>query len=141
MQGTENPLKEFVPDAVWACVMALRELEDYTTLPDDLQGSAKRWREWMELERPEDEPLPGDWKRMSDFDQLLLFRALRPDRLTSAMARFVCTVIDPKFTQSVPFNLDRSFADARSHVRFPKSPCFRCDCAAPARAVFLVAYR
>jgi dynein heavy chain, axonemal len=81
-----------------------------------LQGSAKRWREWLELERPEDEPLPGDWKRMSDFDQLLVFRALRPDRLTSAMARFVRTVIDAKFTQSVPFNLERSFADASAAV-------------------------
>jgi dynein heavy chain, axonemal len=63
----------------------------------------------MELERPEDEPLPGDWKRMSDFDQLLLFRALRPDRLTSAMSRFCATVIDPAFTRSVPFDLERSY--------------------------------
>ena len=38
-QGVENPLKEFVTDAVWACVMSLRELEDYSTLPDDLQVS------------------------------------------------------------------------------------------------------
>jgi hypothetical protein len=36
-QGQENPLKEFVTDPVWACVMALRELEGYSTLPDDLQ--------------------------------------------------------------------------------------------------------
>lgn len=114
--GTDNPLREFVSDAVWACVCALRELDDYATLPDDLQGSAKRWREWLELERPEDEPLPGDWKRMPDFDQLLLFRALRPDRLTSAMARFVRTVIDAKFTRSVPFNLERSFEDASAAV-------------------------
>jgi dynein heavy chain, axonemal len=115
-QGQENPLREFVSDTVWACVMALRELDDYSTLPDDLQGSAKRWREWLELERPEDEPLPGDWKRMSDFDQLLLFRALRPDRLTSAMSRFVRTIIDAKFTQSMPYNLERSFADSSAAV-------------------------
>lgn len=70
----------------------------------------------MELERPEDEPLPGDWKRMSDFDQLLLFRALRPDRLTAAMSTFVRTVIDVKFTQSVAFNLERSFADSSPSV-------------------------
>ncbi len=28
----------------------------------------------MELERPEDEPLPGDWKRMPEFERLLIFR-------------------------------------------------------------------
>lgn len=37
---------------MWGSVQALKELEDYTTLPDDLVGSSKRWREWMELERP-----------------------------------------------------------------------------------------
>jgi dynein heavy chain, axonemal len=37
-QGIENPLREFVADSAWACVMALRELDDYTTLPDDLQA-------------------------------------------------------------------------------------------------------
>lgn len=41
-----------VPKSVWGSVQALKELEDYTTLPDDLVGSSKRWREWMELERP-----------------------------------------------------------------------------------------
>jgi dynein heavy chain len=39
-QGQDNPLREFVTDSVWACVMALRELDDYATLPDDLQVSA-----------------------------------------------------------------------------------------------------
>jgi dynein heavy chain len=41
-----------VSKSVWGSVQALKELDDYATLPDDLVGSAKRWREWMELERP-----------------------------------------------------------------------------------------
>ena len=36
-----------------------QELDEYRQLPDDLVGSSKRWMEWMALERPEDEPLPG----------------------------------------------------------------------------------
>ena len=78
-------------------------------LPDDLIGSSKRWREWMELERPEDEPLPGDWKRMPEFDRLLLFRAVRPDRLTSAMARFVTGLLGAKYVTSQPYDLERSY--------------------------------
>lgn len=31
----------------------------------------------------------GDWKRMPQFSRLLLFHALRPDRLTAAMSKFV----------------------------------------------------
>ena len=63
----------------------------------------------MELERPEDEPLPGDWKRMPEFDRLLLFRAVRPDRLTSAMARFVTGLLGAKYVTSQPYDLERSY--------------------------------
>jgi dynein heavy chain len=42
VSGMDNPLREFVSDPVWASVMALRDLDEYSSLPDDLQGSAKR---------------------------------------------------------------------------------------------------
>lgn len=63
----------------------------------------------MELERPEDEPLPGDWKRMPEFERLLIFRTLRPDRLTAAMQRFVSNTIGKEYTASQPYDLERSF--------------------------------
>ncbi len=37
----------------------MQDVEGYAHLPDDLAASAKRWQEWMETERPEDETLPG----------------------------------------------------------------------------------
>jgi hypothetical protein len=63
----------------------------------------------MELERPEDEPLPGDWKRMPEFDRLLLFRAVRPDRLTSALNKFVTGLLGAKYCTSQPYDLERSY--------------------------------
>jgi hypothetical protein len=36
-----------------------QDLDEFGSLPDDLAGSAKRWQEWMELERPEEDVLPG----------------------------------------------------------------------------------
>lgn len=67
----------------------------------------------------EDEPLPGDWKRMPEFDRLLLFRALRPDRLTAAMRKFVTNMIGAKYVTSQPYDLERSFQDSS-----PGSPIF-----------------
>lgn len=122
MTGIDNPLSEWMSDSSWGTVHALKELDDYASLPgrlckssffslvlDDLIGSSKRWREWMELERPEDEVLPGEWKRMMEFDQLLIFRALRPDRLTAAMSRFVTKVIGQQYVTSQPFDLELSY--------------------------------
>lgn len=114
--GHDNPLSEWVSDSVWASVQALREIEEYQSLSDDLIGSAKRWREWMELERPEDEPMPGDWKKMSQFQQLLLFRAIRPDRMSNALSSFVKEELGAEYITSLPFNLERSFEDATPSV-------------------------
>ncbi|EFN51784.1 hypothetical protein CHLNCDRAFT_37234 [Chlorella variabilis] len=91
--GQPNPVSELLPQTCWQSVLALKELADYHALPEDLFASYMRWKEWVEMERPEDEPLPGDWKRMPQFDQLLLFQALRPDRVTAAMAKFVANTL------------------------------------------------
>lgn len=49
---------------------------------------------------------------MPEFDRLLLFRALRPDRLTAAMRKFVTAVLGGRYVASAPFDLEASFADA-----------------------------
>ncbi|CAG9462750.1 unnamed protein product [Pedinophyceae sp. YPF-701] len=114
--GVDNPVHEWVADPCWAAVQALKQLDDYSSLPDDLVGSAKRWREWMELERAEEELPPGDWKRMSEFDRLLIFRALRPDRLTNAMRKFVHNTIGEAYVTSEGFDLERSLEDSAPHI-------------------------
>jgi len=46
---------------------------------------------------------------MPEFDRLLLFHALRPDRLTAAMSKFVANTMGKEYVTSQPFNLERSF--------------------------------
>ena len=58
VNGT-NPAPDWLPQSCWQATLALKEIEEYQMLPEDLVSSSKRWREWMEAERPEDEPLPG----------------------------------------------------------------------------------
>ena len=48
------------------------------------------WKEWVELPKPEDEDLPGEWEgKCTPFQKLLLLRALRTDRVTAALTRFI----------------------------------------------------
>jgi dynein heavy chain len=56
---------------------------------------------------------------MPEFERLLLFRALRPDRLTAAMKMFVTNIIGAKYVTSQPYDLERSFVDAS-----PGTPIF-----------------
>ena len=46
---------------------------------------------------------------MAEFERLLLFRALRPDRLTVAMRLFVFSTLGKEFATSQPFDLEASF--------------------------------
>jgi len=115
--GTTNPCSEWLLDEYWATCRELEnQLEQFGGLTADLEGSAKRWREWSEEPRAEVEPLPGDWKKMSPFDQLLLIRSLRPDRMAEALSIFVANLIGEKYTISQSFDLEKSFQDSRPDV-------------------------
>ena len=51
----------------------------------------------------------GEWKRMPELDRLIIVRALRPERLTAALSRFVAAAIGSQYITSQPFSLERSF--------------------------------
>ncbi len=117
--GIENPLNEWLDDGAWLTCNALKEFDAFEKLPDDLVGSAKRFREWFELERPEEAPFPGDWKKLPEFEKLLLMRALRLDRMNEAIAAYVKNIIGIQYVTSQPFNLARSYRDVT-----PATPVF-----------------
>jgi len=117
--GIDNPLNEWLDDSAWLTCQALKEFEAFEKLPDDMVGSAKRFREWFELERPEEVGLPGDWKKLPEFEKLLLIRALRTDRMSEALSAFVRQIMGAKYITSQPFNLEKSYKDVS-----PQTPVF-----------------
>lgn len=110
--GTDNPLSEWLDDKAWATLQTLKQFELYERLPDEIVGSAKRFRDWYELERPEEQPLPGDWKKMPEFNRLLIMRCLRPDRMSEALGLFAKNCVGSKYVNFRAFDLARSFEDA-----------------------------
>ena len=113
----DNPCSEWLLNENWYMVKALEEqLEQFANISGDLEGSAKRWREFTENPRAETEPLPGDWKKLGGFDRLLAIRALRPDRMSDALSMFVADMLGAKYTMSQPFNLEKSYEDTRPDV-------------------------
>ena len=45
--GSDNPLSDCIPQASWNTVCALSRLQEFSNLVSDINGSAKRWREWI----------------------------------------------------------------------------------------------
>lgn len=64
---------------------ALANLDEFRNLDRDIEGSAKRWKKFVESEAPEKEKFPQEWKNKSALQKLCIMRALRPDRMTYAI--------------------------------------------------------
>lgn len=56
----------------WQSINALKELEAFTRLPADIEAAPKRWKEWCEFEKPEQEKLPQDWKSKTAMQRLCI---------------------------------------------------------------------
>jgi len=100
----ESPFKEWLDASQWHSVISLSTFElprggdeegnnvvetPFAGLDRDMLESSRRFRDWHDLERPEEAALPGDWKKIPEAKKLLVIRALRPDRLMSAISAFV----------------------------------------------------
>lgn len=57
-----------------------------------MEASPNRFKEWYNKPRPESTPLPLEWRKLdteSPFMKLLVVRAMRMDRMTTAMSNYV----------------------------------------------------
>ena len=69
----------------FVCSQALSNMEEFRNLDRDIEGSAKRWKKFVESECPEKEKFPQEWKNKTALQKLCMMRALRPDRMTYAV--------------------------------------------------------
>lgn len=102
--GLNSPV-DFLSAVSWGGIKALANLDEFKGLDKDLEGSAKRWKKFVESECPEKEKFPGEWKNKSALQRLCMMRALRPDRMTYAVTGFIEEKLGSKFisARSIPF--------------------------------------
>ncbi|GMO17872.1 MAG: hypothetical protein Ta2E_09030 [Mycoplasmoidaceae bacterium] len=73
-------------------------------------------QKWRDLETPENEKLPLDYKNKSEFQKLLVIRALRSDRIVNAFTQFISTQIWEKYTDDVTFTLKETSEESASQM-------------------------
>eukprot|EP00163_Fabomonas_tropica_P009916 TRINITY_DN1985_c0_g1_i1.p1 TRINITY_DN1985_c0_g1~~TRINITY_DN1985_c0_g1_i1.p1 ORF type:complete len:4225 (-),score=1474.45 TRINITY_DN1985_c0_g1_i1:598-13272(-) len=118
--GDDNPLSDWLPNSAWNSVMALSSIRAFAELPSDMEQSPSRFKEWCDVDTPEDERLPLEWKSLNSFQKLLVIRCLRPDRLTAAITKFVGEKLGPQFIAPSPtFNIQQGVEDTT-----PTTPIF-----------------
>ncbi|KAK8861127.1 hypothetical protein M9Y10_012822 [Tritrichomonas musculus] len=107
-----NPAPEWLTDSCWGAAVGLSSLEAFKSIGQDITMRTKPWQKWCDLEMPENEKLPLDYKNKTEFQKLLVIRALRPDRMVNALTQFISNQIGEKFTEDVVFTLQQTYSEA-----------------------------
>ena len=119
--GSMGVLAEWLPPSVWPRVKALEGFKKYFHhLGDAMQGSPDEWRIWFDHEQPETIKLPGEFeKALPPLPRLILLRALRPDRLTTALKGWIASTLGPDYISQPPFDMVQTFQETS-----PATPMF-----------------
>lgn len=110
---------KFMPDYVWAAVLGLESVNVFSNLTSQMEGEFAQWRKWYQDERSEEADLPKSCKEITEFQKLLLLRAMRPDRLTGALTRFIEENLGKQYIDLPPFDIFATYAEMK-----PKVPMF-----------------
>jgi len=103
---SEKPAElEWMSDGTWFAANALIKLEGFENLTNDLVSSSKRFKEWCDIEAPEKEKLPLEYKNLPALQRLCLIRCLRPDRMTMCTEDFVEQFMGKKYIEDASAKL------------------------------------
>ncbi|XP_078081541.1 dynein axonemal heavy chain 9 [Mustelus asterias] len=109
--GVSSPV-DFLSNHSWGGIKALSTMEEFRNLDRDIEGSAKRWKKFVESECPEKEKFPQEWKSKTTLQQLCMMRALRPDRMTYAVRDFVEEKLGSKYIVGRSLDFSTSFGES-----------------------------
>uniref|UniRef100_A0A4W3JPZ5 Dynein axonemal heavy chain 11 n=1 Tax=Callorhinchus milii TaxID=7868 RepID=A0A4W3JPZ5_CALMI len=110
---------DFLATQSWSAIRAMAMMDEFRGLDRDIEGSAKRWKKFVESECPEKEKFPQEWKKKSSLQKLIMLRALRPDRMTYAVRNFVEEKLGSKYVDGLRMDFAKSYEES-----CPATPVF-----------------
>ncbi|MGH0141371.1 UNVERIFIED_CONTAM: hypothetical protein FKN15_073834 [Acipenser sinensis] len=109
--GLSSPV-DFLSNLSWGGIKSLSSMEEFRNLDRDIEGSAKRWKKFVESECPEKEKFPQEWKNKTALQRLCMMRAIRPDRMTYAVRDFVEEKLGSKYVVGRSMDFSTSFEES-----------------------------
>ncbi|NXE57526.1 DYH17 protein, partial [Casuarius casuarius] len=109
--GVASPV-DFLQAQGWGGIKVLSEMDEFKNLDSDIEGSAKRWKKFVESEAPEKEVFPKEWKNKTALQKLCMLRCMRPDRMTYAVRNFVEEKMGSKFVEGRSIEFSKSYEES-----------------------------
>ncbi|CAH2050780.1 unnamed protein product, partial [Iphiclides podalirius] len=110
---------DFLSNQSWGGICSLASKDEFRNLDRDIETSPKRWKKIVEMECPEREKFPQEWKNKTALQRLCMLRALRPDRMTYAVAAYIEERMGTKYVENRTVEFSKSFEETS-----PTTPIF-----------------
>ncbi|XP_045488493.1 dynein beta chain, ciliary [Pieris rapae] len=110
---------DFLSNQSWGGICSLASKDEFRNLDRDIETSPKRWKKIVEMECPEREKFPQEWKNKTALQRLCMIRALRPDRMTYAVATYIEEKMGSKYVENRTVEFSKSFEETS-----PTTPIF-----------------
>ncbi|KAI8438868.1 hypothetical protein MSG28_011209 [Choristoneura fumiferana] len=110
---------DFLSHQSWGGICSLASKDEFRNLDRDIETSPKRWKKIVEMDCPEREKFPQEWKNKTAIQRLCMLRAFRPDRMTYAVAAFIEEKMGAKYVENRTVEFSKSFEETS-----PTTPIF-----------------
>jgi dynein heavy chain len=115
--GNLGPLHEWLPTAIWPRIKALEGMKRFAGLGDNMQSDSDEWQRWFDSEMPEIAKFPGDYqKTLTNFERLIILRAMRPDRVTTALKTWIDEVMGKEYVFQKPFDMSATYLETSNQT-------------------------
>ena len=81
--------------------MFSQSLDVFSNFVNEFVHTSKDFKHIFDSNTPHKEKFPGRWSRLNSFQNLLLLRCIRPDKLTDAIQCFVADNIGQRFVGKI----------------------------------------
>ena len=107
-----DELSMWMSDSQWSVVEPLSKIPAFANFAKDMEKNSDEWKDWCSLDQPESVTMPGDWShKLGDFQKLLIIKALKPERLTSALSKFVEKSMGKEYINQEPFDASKMMTE------------------------------
>jgi len=87
-------------------------------LPEAIVRGDQQWKQWNDLEAPEQQRVPDFEDKLDKMHRMLIIRALRPDRTMIVAKEYVADALGQKYVVSNPLNLETTHAESNERTPF-----------------------
>eukprot|EP00217_Crustomastix_stigmatica_P013603 CAMPEP_0183798542 /NCGR_PEP_ID=MMETSP0803_2-20130417/19119_1 /TAXON_ID=195967 /ORGANISM="Crustomastix stigmata, Strain CCMP3273" /LENGTH=4519 /DNA_ID=CAMNT_0026043227 /DNA_START=42 /DNA_END=13598 /DNA_ORIENTATION=- len=108
--------KEWISDTMWLNLVALSSVPSMHDILDSVYKNDGLWRQWYDLEAPEEGRIPDYEEKATKFERLCIVKALREDRALIAAAAYIADALGQRFVEAVPLNMESTWEESTTKI-------------------------